>query len=815
MIATGPKSSCKPLLFFGILFFGLYIVSGCTLTGKLETTDGTASTTPIPVEDVPSPPVSDPDMIVIGQPSFATVNQNNTYNPQSYTMGSPRSILKVGSRYFVVDLLNNRILVFENSLSGTPSYVLGQPDFISGLFNNNNSVIEVTAKGFFKPSQLTSDGIHMALADNSNNRVLIWNTIPTRTYQPADIVIGQADFSQRESNRGLAAATSMTLSGPAGVIYIGSKLVISDQLNNRLLVYNSTPTQNGTAADLVIGQGDFITSSFNRTGSTTVSSAKSLYWPYSLSTDGVKLLVADAYNNRVLVWNSVPTALDVDADLVIGQTSFTVNTGATTQSRLSRPRHMEIAGNSLYIADTNNSRIVYHSTFPVSNGVAATAVIGQASVTASAQNRGASTPSAMSLALPTNIAAIDGALWIADSTNSRLLKFNTLPAPMNTTEGSALAADAVWGQLTMVIGNVNQIQSPNANGFSRISGVCAHGAHVLAIDAGNQRLLVFDRSHPTEGAIAVIGQDNFQGNLANKGASSPSASSLYISGSGLDPACVFDSRGRLYISDHNNNRVLVWNQTPVTSGSSADYVIGQTNFTTSASQGCNASGLALPTGLGILNDKLIVADYGNHRSLIFDVSGTIPSTTAEVVIGAPNFQTCSTGATATKAAYPWSITLDGSLLFIVEYTNNRIMVYNTVPTTNGVPADFVIGQPDFTSALSGTTASLFLKGSSGGVRSTLGVLNGYLLVSDYYNQRVLCFDLFQLSNGMSAIKVFNQPNLSTGVGTVYPSNPSNTAVGQFWMVMGIHVFPDDDFVWFSDSIRLIRAKKSKIFNYSN
>lgn len=788
----------------------LLIGVGCMLNSTLvvEKTEKDIESTPI------HPEPYNPDMVVIGQPNWYSVQTNNSYDPKAYNLALPRGIVKMGNKYFISDYLNNRVLVFENSISGTPAYVLGQPDFTSGIINNNGGFHEVSARGFLSPTQIATDGTHLAVADASNNRVLIWNSIPTSSFSPADVVVGQVDFQHRLGNRGASTPSSASLYGPTGVIFVGQKLIISDQSNNRILIYNSVPASNGAAADVVIGQADFTTMSINRTGSTTLPSNKSLYFPYYLSSNGTQLLVADGYNNRVLVWNSVPTGFDVAADVVIGQPSFTSNLAAASQAGLNLPRHMLVINNALYISDTNNNRIVYHATIPSSPGVSATAVIGQGSFTNGSSNRGLAKPAANSLAFPTFLAHFDGSLWVSDSTNSRLLKFSLPPTPTNIIEGSAIVASDTWGQPSLITGYPNQVVSPNEMGFGRISGVCAHEKWLLAADVGNQRFLVFDRSDFSSGAISVIGQMDFNSNLANQGAASPAANTLSVNATGLDPACAFDSRGRLYISDNNNNRVLVWNQIPLTKGVNADFVFGQANFTTASAQGCSDSGLNRPTGIAVINDKLVVNDYGYNRTLIFDVSTANLKRTADLVIGAPNLTSCSGGTSASLAKLPWSTTWDGSRLFIVEYANNRIMVYNTFPSTNGVAADFVIGQPDFTSVLSGTSANRFLKSTNGGIRGSPTVFNNFLLSTDYYNQRILAFDLTQLSSGMNASYVFSQPDLNTGFGTVLPGNFSNTAFEQLWLAMGIHNFQDDDFIWISDSVRLIRVKKSKFFNYS-
>jgi hypothetical protein len=770
--------------------------------------------TPAPPKIAPAAPdvTPDPDMVVIGQPSWLTTNTNNSYNPLPTNLSWPISVTKIGNKYFVSDYGNHRILIFENSISGTPTLVLGQPDFNSGIGNNDGGLHRVSARGLYFPTQIATNGNQLVVADASNNRVLIWNSIPTSSFQPADIVLGQVNFQQSLPNQGINMPSASSLYGPAGVIFVGPKLIISDRLNHRLLVYNSIPTSNGASADLVIGQADFNSNSSNRNGGPP--SSMSFHTPRYLSTDGTKLVVADCSNNRVLIWNTVPTALDIGANVVLGQTSFTANTAATSQSGLRNPRHGLIVGTSLYIADRDNNRIVYHAEIPSAPGAAASSVIGQPTFTSNTANRGLTAPTVGSLKKPMTLAHFDGNLWVADNENSRLLKYSPLPAPANISEGAAVVANEVWGQQTMTSGHPNQVISPNKNGFGRISGVCAYDKWIIAADPANERFMVFDRSDISQGAIAVIGQMDFNSNQANQGAQSPAANTLSINASGLDPACAFDSRGRLYISDNNNNRVLVWNQIPLSSGAHADFVFGQTAFSIPTAQGCSATGLSKPTGVTVVNDRLVVNDYGYHRSLIFDVSTTELDRTADLVIGAPNLTSCAGGTSSTLSKTPWSTVWDGSRLYIVEYGNNRIMVYNSFPSANGVSADFVIGQPDFTSVLSGVSANRFLKGSAGGIRATPTVYDGFLISSDYYNQRVIAFDLTQISNGMDATYVFSQPDMNTGIATTRPGNLSNTAFDQFWLAMGIHNFPDDGFIWISDQIRLIRVKKDKLFKYA-
>ncbi|MCX6117952.1 MAG: hypothetical protein NT027_10445 [Proteobacteria bacterium] len=96
------------------------------------------------------------------------------------------------------------------------------------------------------------------------------------------------------NNGGISAST---LNFPQGIYSDGTNLFVSDASNNRVLIWNSIPTASGTAATGVFGQPDFVASSANSGG----YSATSLYAPYGLTGDGTKLFIGDINNYRILV----------------------------------------------------------------------------------------------------------------------------------------------------------------------------------------------------------------------------------------------------------------------------------------------------------------------------------------------------------------------------------------------------------------------------------------------------------------------------------------------------------------------------------
>ncbi|MBI4924561.1 MAG: hypothetical protein HY843_01440, partial [Bdellovibrio sp.] len=133
-----------------------------------------------------------------------------------------------------------------------------------------------------------------------------------------------------------------------------SHLYVADIFNNRVLIWNTLSLSNGQAADVALGQTLFTTSTLNNGG----LSASSLYAPFSVFSDGTRLFVADENNNRVLIWNSIPTANKTAADSVFGQQNLTSNIAAIGAENLYNPEQVFITGNLFFIVDGRNSRVI-------------------------------------------------------------------------------------------------------------------------------------------------------------------------------------------------------------------------------------------------------------------------------------------------------------------------------------------------------------------------------------------------------------------------------------------------------------------------
>ncbi|MDD5490137.1 MAG: hypothetical protein PHP25_05675, partial [Candidatus Moranbacteria bacterium] len=141
--------------------------------------------------------------------------------------------------------------------------VLGQDDFTHG--NPNRDTHGTYEKNLYNPGAVFVAGGKMFVADRANSRVLIYNSIPTSNNPTPDVIVGQPDFESNSANQGTAVAAN-TLNQPYGVWSDGTKLIISDTQNSRVLIYNSIPTTNNASANIVIGQTDMSGSSANQGG---------------------------------------------------------------------------------------------------------------------------------------------------------------------------------------------------------------------------------------------------------------------------------------------------------------------------------------------------------------------------------------------------------------------------------------------------------------------------------------------------------------------------------------------------------------------
>ena len=296
---------------------------------------------------------------------------------------------------------------------------IGQPNFAS---EGRNGSAEPGPATLNVPTGIAAvDGI-LAVADAWNHRVLLWHSMPSAWNQPADVVVGQADFTATAANRGADVPRADTLNWCYGVAIHDGRLYVADTGNRRVLVWNEVPQRNGAAADLVLGQRDFV-SREDALGSENPAAA--MRWPHAMLVTRRQLLIADAGRSRVMGWQNMPQVDGQACDFVLGQPDRAAsdhNRGEYDPSAASMnmPYGMCAASGQVVVADTANSRLLGFPSTAFATGELATRLAGQPSFESRGDNRW-KPPSRDSLSWPYGISACGSTLVVADSGNNRVL----------------------------------------------------------------------------------------------------------------------------------------------------------------------------------------------------------------------------------------------------------------------------------------------------------------------------------------------------------------------------------------------------------
>ncbi|NID12848.1 hypothetical protein [Fibrivirga algicola] len=338
---------------------------------------------------------------------------------------APRGVWTVGGRLMVSDTGQNRVFIWNQ----LPTTEYAEPDGILGQLDTEetgrNSGGHIGADTLQYPSGLWSDGERLIVADAWNHRVLIWNHFPTQHGQPADVVLGQADFTSNQPNgKGIGAApTEQTLNWPYGVTSDGQRLWIADTGNRRVLYYDQIPTKSFAPATAVIGQPDFTERDYE--------SANPI-WPYSVKIGpNGQMVVADTQYYRTLIWHDWRMAPDQSADVLIGQTDFDSNGQNQyglfpAKQTLSWTYDAHFYGDGLLVADTGNSRILWFNNVPTQHNQPADNLIGHASFATGSENANTRFGTDKQLYWPFSISTDGDQLVIADTGNHRIIIGNLL-----------------------------------------------------------------------------------------------------------------------------------------------------------------------------------------------------------------------------------------------------------------------------------------------------------------------------------------------------------------------------------------------------
>ncbi len=337
---------------------------------------------------------------------------------------------------------------------------------------------------------------------------------------------------------------------PRGVFFDQDHFVVADSGNHRVLIWHGLPTCDEQPADVVLGQPDGTTEGHAAGGR---GPENGMNLPTGVLVHDGRLVVADAWHHRILVWSTVPETSSVPPDFVLGQPDFSAvepNAGGEcSASSLYWPFGIAIVGSTFWVADTGNRRVLgWHGGIP-EPGRAADVVLGQPDGSSREENRGEDVGPA-SFRWPHNITGNDDLLLVADAGDHRVLGWS--PAP----DGDR-AADRVLGQPDLVTAREWPYGPHRADRFRFPYAACMDGSgefgdRLAIADTANNRVLLWDEpSADGQPADHVLAQPTFEANGENRWNAVTRDSLCW-------PYGVWLRGDRLAVADSGNNRIVVW-----------------------------------------------------------------------------------------------------------------------------------------------------------------------------------------------------------------------------------------------------------------
>jgi DNA-binding beta-propeller fold protein YncE len=330
---------------------------------------------------------------------------------------------------------------------------------------------------------------------------------------------------------------------------------------------HSAPRQFVTAqnADLVLGA-----KGFNDSGGASLFNH-----PTGLASDGNALLMADRWNNRVLLWKTAPQA-NTPPDLVLGQPDFTANNSGPGLHQLNWPGNVAITpdGRKIAVADTNNDRVLIWNGFPERNGAPASVVLNLPQLAQPVPGQGS-----MLYSWPWGVWTDGRRLAVVATHGPAVLVWNSIPERNNQPPDLVVRPKAAGTPRNVTSdGESFFAVSDHNNGEQSRPGTMVWLEFPSEPDKPPAFTLPewMKGSFTADGKLVMAGIQsisiwNRKPADAQTRADVVLRPSSYRNGDGPDAVI---AQGRLYVSNYNGNNVLGWNSVPERENQQPDFSLG-------------------------------------------------------------------------------------------------------------------------------------------------------------------------------------------------------------------------------------------------
>ncbi len=242
-----------------------------------------------------------------------------------------------GKTVLIVDPVHRHVLIWRDASRVQPG-----PDLVLGRSESSG----VSAAVLVNPVSVAFDGKRVFVGDAGLHRVLVWNSIPASSDQPADVVLGQPDFTSSDVADGPRADTIRL---PAALASDGSNLYVADSLDRRILIF--------TPSDAPLAPGALLNSAALSAGPVapgtlvTIKGAGLSYRSESAQQDGDASLPLELGGVEA-VFNGAPLPLlSISPEEIQAQLPYTIGSASSANLyiRAERPDAAPLISNPIAV----------------------------------------------------------------------------------------------------------------------------------------------------------------------------------------------------------------------------------------------------------------------------------------------------------------------------------------------------------------------------------------------------------------------------------------------------------------------------------